>query len=167
MSNIMNVYKDLPPWAKGVTVVATLGVAFIVGRTIYVKIDEAIKRGKLNAESRDAGTVLTGLANQGIHPTLNSAQLEGFCNSIVQACGGCGTDEDAIYNVMSQMGNDADVYALIKQFATRKYDGCNWDFDFGDVTNTLAGAISDELGADEKSHLNEILRGNGITYQFT
>ena len=33
--NVYKYYKDLPPWAKGVVVVGSLGLAYIIGSKIY------------------------------------------------------------------------------------------------------------------------------------
>lgn len=132
-----------------------------IRKLIVSKLDQT-KAAKEGADSKQA---LKDLANQGISPTITNAQAAAFCNSLVSAFAGCGTDEDAIYNVAKQLKNDADVYLLISTYGIRKYDACGiWT---GDTENSLAAAISDELDSGEKDKLNGILQTNGCAYQFT
>ena len=121
----------------------------------------------LSKESKAADNQLGSLAEQGIRPTISKAQAEGFANSLQAAFDGCGTDTDAIGNVMIQMNNDADIYLLISTYGVRKYDACNWEMDFGDKELSLNAAISDELDGPEKSYINTILKNKGIKFQFT
>lgn len=144
-------------------VAAWFGIVNPLRKLIVNKLDQS----KAVKESKEAKDELKSLEKDGVRPTISNAQAQTFTNSLVSAFEGCGTDEDAVYGIMSQMKNDADVYLLISTFGTRKYDGCNWSGDFGDTEKTLSGAISSELDSFEKSKVNEALRNNGCTFQFT
>jgi hypothetical protein len=166
---LAQVYKDAPPIGKIAIIgagIATAAIAWFailnpVRKLIVGKLDQA----KANKEGGEAKDELKNLSNDGINPTINDAQVQSMCNALVSAFEGCGTDEDAVYNVMRQLKNDADVYKLINAYGTRKYDACG--FWGSDTEKTLSGAISDELDVFEKKTVNGILSSNGIKYQFS
>lgn len=140
--------------------IAWFGIVNPVRKLIIKKLDES----KTAKEGKEASQALSDLVKLGIEPTITDAQAESFSNSLVSAFGGCGTDEDAIYYVMSQLKNDADVYKLINKYGTRTYDGCLWG---SGQNKSLSGAISDELDVFEKAQVNAILKKNGVSFQFT
>lgn len=156
--NVKRIYSGLPSWARGAVVVG----GAVVGYTV---LNRLLKKEPEKQEPNAAGDKLAQLAQMGIYPNYSRAQLESFSNAIVQAIWDCGTDETAIYNVMRAMKNEADIYSLINVYGVREYKGCFENF-FGLVSRSLSGAISSELDAGEKRKVNEILRGNGITFQF-
>jgi len=157
--NVYNYYKGLPPMAKGIVVIGT-------GLVAYFTLNKLLKRpDPATGEPNAAGDALNVLANQGIYPTYSDAQFEGFSNAIVSAIWDCGTDENAIFNVMRAMNNNADVYRLIQVYGIREYKGCFEGF-FSLVSRSLNAALSSELSSGEKSEVNNILRSKGITYQF-
>jgi len=157
-------YDGLPTWGKAVAVIGGAGIAWFgvlnpLRKLIISKLDQA----KMAKEGQKAGDELSKLKKQGVNPTISPAQAESFSNSLVSAFAGCGTDEDAIYNIMKQLKNNADVYLLISTYGIRKYDGCMW----GTTEKSLSGAISDELDWLEKMAVNKILEGNKVSFQFT
>jgi len=157
--NVYNYYKGLPPIAKGIVVIGGGLIAYFTLNKLLKKPDP--QSGEPNA----AGDALNVLANQGVYPTYSDAQFEGFSNAIVSAINDCGTDEDAIYNVMQAMKNNADVYRLIQVYGIRDYKGCFENF-FSLVSRSLTATLSSELDAGEKREVNDILKSKGITYQF-
>ena len=66
---------------------------------------------------------------------------------------GWGTDEDAIYEVISHMQTRSDVLYLIKKFGVK--DGL-----------TLNGWFTAELNAKERTKVNTILTNNNVNYTF-
>jgi hypothetical protein len=157
--NVYNYYKGLPPIAKGIVVVGG-------GLIAYLTLNKLLKAAPPDAgEPNAAGEALNVLASQGTYPTYTQAQYEGFANAIVQAVWDCGTDEDAIYNVMQSLQNDADVLKLIQVYGIREYKGCFENF-FSLVSRSLTATLSSELDASEKREVNNILKSKGITYQF-
>jgi hypothetical protein len=161
-------YKELPPWAKGVVIVGGLAVSYFAVRGGWKIVKGKLDASKYQKEGKDAANQLHDLSKRGVRPTITSTQAQSFCNSLVQAFDGCGTDETAIYGVMGQMKNDADIYLLISTYGTRKYAGCGpWSMFSSDKQVSLSAAISDELDTFEKLIVNNILKGNGVTFQFT
>lgn len=159
-------YNGLPPIAKAVVVIgggaiAWFGVLNPIRKLIVSKLDMS----KMAKEGTEARNTLQDLSKKGVKPTISDAQAQSFANSLVSAFGGCGTDEDAIYSIMKQMKNDADVYKLISTYGIRKYDDCG--LFGGEVESSLSAAISDELDSFEKQVVNGYLRQNGVTFQFT
>ena len=164
-------YKGLPTWAKGVVVVGGLAVVwFSVGKPIVNLIKKKLDETKKVKEQQAASTTLADLARKGIKPTITAGQADSMSNALRIAFSGCGTDEQAVYNVAKQLKNDADVYLLIKTYGVREYVDCPWwsvGFGSGKTSQTLSAAISDELDSSEKSKLNKILTDKKITYQFS
>lgn len=162
-------YNGLPTWGKGVVIVgggmiAWFGILNPIRKVIINKLSIA----KWTKEGREAGDQITILRKQGIRPTISEAQAESFSNSLVKSFNDCGTDEDAVYRVMSQLKNDADVYLLINKYGVRKYAGCGpWNLFQGSQESSLSGAISDELDSQEKQNVNNILEHRGIKFRFT
>lgn len=163
------IYNSAPPIGKiaiigaGIAtgVIAWFAILNPVRKLIVNKLDQT----KANKEGKEAKDELKNLANEGVNPTINDAQVQSMSNALVSAFEGCGTDEDAVYNVMDQLKNDADVYKLTQGYGTRKYDACGpWT---GDTEKTLGGAISDELDAFEKKRINMMFSSKGIKYQFS
>jgi hypothetical protein len=166
MNGLSKVWFDLPKPAKvfvviGGGLVAWFGVLNPVRKVIVSKLNAA----KMAREGKEAGDELDKLKKKGIRPTISPAQAEAMCNSMVSSFAGCGTDEGAVFRVMSQMKNNADVYLLISTWGIRKYDDCGpWT---GNVEFSLSAAISDELDDTEKFILNGLLKKNGVTFQFS
>lgn len=159
-------YEGLPSWGKAALIIgggaiAWFGVLNPIRKVIMGKLDMA----KMAKEGKDARDAISDLSRKGIKPTITDAQAQSFANSLVSSFSGCGTDESAIYGVMSQLKNDADVYKLISTYGIRKYDECGpWT---GNVEGSLSAAISDELDIMEKQQVNTILKKNGVKFQFT
>lgn len=166
---IFDYYKELPVWAKGVVVIGAGSIAWFgiinpLRKLIIKKLDQA-KEAK---ESAAAGKELNNLKKQGIVPTINKAQAESMSNQLRIAFNDCGTDEGAVYSVMSQMNNDADVYLLIDTYGIREYSGCGpWNVFSGSRNVGLSAAISDELDDMEKGIVNNILAQKGISFRFS
>ena len=105
-----------------------------------------------------AGSMLGDVqSSTGESPSLSVTSYYAYANQLYNAFNqhifGWGTDEDAIYNVFSQMNNTSDVYKLIQVFGTK--DG-----------KTLDVWIRSELSRNELRKLNSILSNKGIAYQF-
>lgn len=113
-----------------------------------------------------AAQELANLAAQGMVPTISEAEAAGFSATIVAAADDCGTDEDAIWNVMLQLRNTADVLLLIKVYDTRKYKGCfDGDF-FGYHDRNLAETLTSELSDTWIGNINLLFANRGINFKF-
>jgi hypothetical protein len=112
---------------------------------------------------KDVKSTLNKLGMKGVKPTLSDGQLASMSATLRSAFDQCGTGNTDVEGVFKQMKNEADVYALIEKYGTRKYDGCNWEMDFGDHENTLPDALSSE---GNSSAVNKILTTNKVNFQF-
>jgi len=180
----LKVYEDLPNWARGVVVVGGLVVLYIVGNTIYKKVQGLVTsvdtQNKLNQINNDLNTKL----NQGQQATFNSTQYNNFADSIVSAFTGCDTSSrvvpvstnipllgaysnsgTVVYNIINQLNNDVDFLALQKAFGTKTISK-SWICG-GDYNNvTLAGAIAYQLDEYEILGINNLLASRNITLRF-
>lgn len=172
MASVYETYYERQPAA--VKIIAVAGIA-LLGYTIY-------KRYRHNQEVKEANTAgdlalteLQKLANQGILPSYNDSQYEAFCQSLVQAMNGCGSDLSKIKQVFSQMRNDADAQKLIAQFGVRYIEPCwysqadayaIWLFNDQAYGGGLPTWLSFKLDSGEIGQVNSVLRQNGVNYQF-
>ena len=85
----LKVYEDLPQWARGIVVVGGLVVVYIVGNTIYKKIQKlassADSQNKLNQVNND----LDAKINQGHQPTFSSTHYTNFADPLGAPLPGC------------------------------------------------------------------------------
>lgn len=162
-NKVFQYYKDLPPWAKGVVVVGGALITFLLVKGIIDRIKK--DASPENKEAQDAANALKVLASQGIRPSYSDSQYDGFAGSIVAAINDCGTDETVIYDIFSQMNNEADVQKMKAVYAVRDYKGCGENF-FGVVSRSLSSALTSELSDSERAQLNGILQAKGIQTRF-
>jgi hypothetical protein len=159
-------YQGLPNWAKTTIFIGGVVVVYLVYRRVSAKIKADINAKYQKALVDASANEVKNLYNQGVVQTLTNSQLEGIASNLRQAFDGCGTDWSAITRSFEAMKNEADLQALIRVYGIRKYDACNWEFDFGDKELNLAGAISDECSGEEVDEINGILKRRGIKYRF-
>ena len=180
----LQVYEDLPNWARGIVVVGSLAVLYIVGNTIYKKIqtlsNNVDAQSKLNQVNDDLNTKIS----QGQQPTFNSTQYNNFASSISAAFTGCDWSSSIIplpvnvpiiggfsnagatlYNILYQFNNDVDFLALQKAFGNRTISK-SWVCG-GDYTNVdLETAVQNQLNNQEISAINDMLAKRNITLRF-
>lgn len=158
-------YYDLTPGGRTAVSLVGVGVVVLVGYSIWNAVKQAKKISEGLKESKEAVTTLTQLDKLGVKPTFTNSQFESFSNQLAQSFSGCGTDTPVIYNIISSLNNEADLYKLIAVYGTRSYSGCKWTFE-GLQTKSLSAAISDELSAYEKDRINGSLSVKGINFKF-
>jgi hypothetical protein len=172
---LIEYYKDLPQWAKGVVVVGGIGI-------LYVTLSQIIRRVRQNAESKfdlqesnSAKSDLEKLAQQGIRPTLSDSQIDNIINSLVESMNDCGTDEDGVYEQFKKLNNLADVYLLLKRWEIRYYRPCaatspisysRYLFNDKAFGGNLSTWLTYDLGTSEIKQINKILSYKGINFQF-
>jgi hypothetical protein len=105
---------------------------------------------------------------RGIDVTHSLGEFSAYAGSLRNASTDCGTSEAAIFNVIENLNNEADVYQLILSAGILGYKSCaavegNW---FGDVHNTVPELITSELTGSEIETVNNILQSKGIEYRF-
>ena len=180
----LKVYEDLPNWARGIVVVGGLVVLYVVGNTIYKKI-QTLSSGvdaqtKLNQVNED----LNNKISQGQQATFNSTQYNNFADSIAASFSGCdwsspiipistslpiiggfSNSGSTLYNILYQFNNDVDFLALQKAFGNRTITK-SWVCG-GDYTNVdLETAVQNQLNNSEISGINDMLSKRNITLRF-
>lgn len=172
MASVYDKYYEQQPSAVKVIVVAGLG---LLGYSIYRSIKRKQEERDLLKAAQAANSELAQLANQGIHPSYTDSQFEQFCVKIDGAVAGCGTDEEAIYDVFRAMRNEADIRKLVSIFGVRYFTPCVysdpvsysiWLANHQAYPGDLASFLSTDLSTGDINEINSILRGNGIEYQF-
>lgn len=163
--NIKQWYKQLTPTGQTVVVIAGTGVVLFIGYSVWKAVKDVKQTSESLKEARESVTTLTQLDRLGIKPTFTNAQFESFSNQLAQSFSGCGTDNNTIYNIISSLSNEADLYKLIAVYGVRSYGGCKWLFE-GTQNKSLSAAISDELSATEKDRINGSLAVKGINFKF-
>jgi hypothetical protein len=174
-NKIFDYYKDLPSWAKGVVVVGGLAIVGIAVYSVIRKLKTDAKMRELLKESDYANDELKKLASQGIRPTLSNLQIQSMIESIRDAVGGVGTDEQRIYDVFSKLNNEADLNLLIKLYGVQSFEPnpfqsqisyVKWLIDNNSVGGSITRTITDELNNSELKKLNSILAKKGINHKF-
>jgi len=167
-SGIGKVWNDIPAWARGVIIVLLALIVFLIVWKLYKKFfgKDASEQWSAEEDVRDTQSDLNTLIQQGVKPSYQQGQYSQWADSIKTAFNGCGTTYSTIERIFNQMKNKADIMALSATFGVRKWDGCNWEGDFGDTEGTLAGGLTNELSSGEVEKLNNILKSKNINYTF-
>lgn len=159
----VNIFTQLPTWAKGIIAVGVLGGIAYIGYKIIKKAEQVADTKYGKNDLSDVGSTLKELAKKGIKPQLTDGQLAVMAGTLRESFEGCMTNNDDIDNVFRKCTNEADVLSLIQKYGMRKYDACNWEFDFGDKEYTLPQALNSE---GNTSRVNDVLRQKNIDFQF-
>lgn len=151
-------FKDFAPGAQSAIIFGGIGLL------AYFLI---FKKNSSGAALKDAADKeLAELAAAGIRPTMTVTQAQSYAGAILSAINDCGTDEDALYSIFSEMQNKADVLQLVSVYGVRDYKGC-FDGDyFGSHSYNLSEALTAELTDSEKAIINNSLSSKGIDYKF-
>jgi hypothetical protein len=175
MEKIKNYYSELPQWAKGVLIVGVTGIAFIVGRTIYLNARKRRVIQTANKAAVLAQAEIKEFEQQGVRATYTDSQYEAFSQSLIESMNGCGTNEEQIYEVFKKMKNDIDIRKLISIFGIRFYRPCEatqpisyvrWQFNDEAFGGSLATYLTYELTSSEIREINSILKANNVNYVF-
>jgi hypothetical protein len=171
--NVFKYYKDLPEWAKGVVVVGGIAIVYFTGKRILDAINAAKELKDKQKEIEDATYALNELSSNGINPTLSETTLQSLSNSVIDAVGGCGTDNEKIKATFKKLQNQADMLLFVKVFGLRQKQRCLFSDDpresfLSSLTPpmSLSAHIALDLDAAEISALNKILEARNITYKF-
>ena len=155
----------------GIVVVGVLGfVAYKVIKKIVKDIGDGAKEKGDGARAIIEGTqLIKDLAALGIEVSKDTNYDE-VANQLEGLFGGCGFNDGAVNLIKASVFNDADWSALVIAWGgedgKRSYDGCNWEFDFGNKEVSLSAALADELSSEEKATLNADFQQKGINVRF-
>ena len=130
---------------------ALIGGGLFLGYKIYKSV--------LGDKSSVAQTDVQTLQAKGIKASYPDGVYTNLADSIEQACLGCGTDEQIIYQCFDKLKNNLDVAKLIVAYGKRRIE---FTLEWG----TLNQLLSSELNAAEIKNVNNILAKKGITYRF-
>jgi hypothetical protein len=163
----IEVFKELPSWAKGVVVIGVIGIGYIMYNRIYKSIKERGKTEKQRETQREQEKEVRDLENTGMRKTFPASQYKAWADTIASEFDGCdplGTSLGAVANAINSLVNDLDFLSLSTAFGIRTYDKCGWGT--GDFTGNLSQAVNLELTINERAFLNKILSQKKITYRF-
>ena len=175
-------YKDsfigkLPAWGQ----LIFWGAVIFALYKAYLAYKQWRESRNYKASIPQAQTALNQLSQQGINPSYAQVQYTTWANSLQGAFQGCSGAGDAsnfwsgVEPVFKGLKNDADAYALIKAYGVRTIDKCGWLT--GDFEGDLSGTLSEKFSGVEgtiiggstgrgMAYINDILKKNGLTYQF-
>ena len=158
-------FKQLPPWGKGVVAVGIIAGIGVIGYAIYKKLqkDKALLGAKKEIDATEQAQ--KDLTKSGQKATLDTFKLAQIANQIHSALNGYGSDESAVYKAFTQVKNDLDVVNLTKAYGIRKLNSGNWN-PAPDFEGTLGQSLTEELSAKEIIALNNLLAKKGIKYRF-
>jgi len=176
-SKFLEFWDGLPPWAKGVALVGTLGVLTVVG----FKINTAIKNKaaeKSNAQTTsDAQQDSAKLTAQGINPSFLGSQYASWSDQLQEAMNSCGQDgwEQDVLNIFKQLLNTQDVLMLISAFGVRTLNPCWYShpvntfesfFSSSSFKGNLNWWLQQCLSTTDFDTVNSYLSAQGINYTF-
>lgn len=167
-------FSAQPGWAKGIEGVVIIGGIAFIAYKVYQNYKKTEQIKQENQSVDQAGDDLQQLARAGIYPTFTDTQFQTMSERLVGAMTGCGTDEQAIYDIFSQLVNDADYLKLVSVFGTRGYMPCQWTnpiayvqylHDPNSFMGGLASWLQNDMGSDELEQINSILASKSIHYK--
>jgi type II secretory pathway pseudopilin PulG len=171
MASVYDRYNEQPAVVK---IIVAGGVA-LLGYSLYRSIKRKQDERKLLQAAEAANQELQQLGQQGITPSFSDSQFEVWSTKIDGAVAGCGTDEEAIYEVFRALKNEADVRKLISVFGIRYYTPCEysdpvsytiWLVNHQAYPGDLQSFLAADLDSDNIAEINSILASKGINYRF-
>jgi len=149
--------NQVPPVAK--TAIVLSGLGLLAWLLLKSKNGNTAVADKAKAEY-DAGYAA------GDYPSITNLEAETYASTLKTAFDDCGTDNDAVTSVFSNMSKRQDVLLLIFTYGTRGYKGC-FDGDyFSNHEYNLPQALTSELSASELADINSLLSQRGVNYKF-
>ena len=170
------VWDGLPPWAKGVTIVATLGIVTFIGYEIWSSYKSKTAAKAAGGSSvDDAGNDLSKLASSGIYPSYLGTQYATWADTIQTALDGCGQDgfEQTVAGIFAQLKNASDVLQLIQAFGVRVQNPCWSRHPFNDLESVfkptafqggLMWWLGQSLTADDFAAINTDFQNRNIKF---
>lgn len=174
-SKLIRVYEDLPSWARGIVIVGGLAITYIIGTNIVKMVKAASASADNQAKQNQIQSDLNNLGNQGVLPTFDDSQYNAWADSIEGALQGCDysvsvaafgiltNSGTAVWNVLSQLKNDADFLKLSKAYGSSrtlvKHFYCGYA---NDVTGSFSATLTRVLNPQELAKINQYLGDNGL-----
>jgi hypothetical protein len=141
--------------AKDKKIWTTLGI--IVGGIILYKIIGNYKNKSRSGTPSSGGVIV---------PNVNSTELlrlQRMANQLFDAMNNCGTDNEGVSTVISEVRNQQDWQNLITAYGTRTLTSQWWCVGVSEFTGNLPSSIKKEMSSSEVTNLNSILSSKGVT----
>jgi len=163
-------YMNLPPATRGLVTVVGLGVGLYIVYKIYESVSETLsgvesQQSAAAKEDRGWASEVDKLnQNPATKATISKAQAQSYAASLFAAMDGYGTDEDAIISVFNNFKNDADYAMVFNAYGVREISSGAWN-PSPNFKGTLSGALTDELDAEYKTKINNLMATKKIKYR--
>lgn len=173
----MELFKNLPPWAKGaiavtITAGAVVGVYYTIKtlKKAFNPATESEKEANKALEKSNADE-LTQNQKKGLKLTFPASQYPAMANQIYEGMRYClGDDYSSVEKTLMKMKNDLDVNYLVKAFGKRQ--GYCFGIEEGglrDLFTFVRSELGTEYGGLSDSRLvnvNKDWAKKGIKYKF-
>lgn len=163
-------YMNLPPATRGLVTLVGVGVGLYVVFKIYKSVSDSlsgVETAQSSAAKEDRGwasEVDKLNQNPATKATISKAQAQSFAASMFAAMDGYGTDEDAIISVFNNLKNDADYAMVFNAYGVREISSGAFN-PSPNFKGTLSGALTDELDAEYKTKINNLMATKKIKYR--
>ena len=142
-NKLMDYYKDLPSWAKGVVVVGGLFIVYAVGKKVLSVAFPSATKLRNQQLAKDIAQEIARLKRTQTQ-SFPDSQYKTFANSIFEGVRYCvGDSYGDVEDTMKEMKNDLDVALLIQAYGFRQRS-C-FGIDAGG-TDDLFTTVQSELG---------------------
>ena len=171
------IWDGLPPWAKGVTIIGTLGIVAFAGYKTYSYFSTKSALQNQQNTIDNANSDLSKLQTEGMQASYIGDQYSTWANELQEAMNSCGQDgwEQTVFGVFNQMKNLVDVLALISAFGVQTLNPCwyrhpvneieSW-FTSTSFSGNLNWWLQQCLSTQDFATINAQLASQGINYTF-
>jgi len=179
-NKLFKVYQELPPWAKGVAVVGGMAILYVVGSTIYKRVQQVSNDAEEKVKLEKIQQEIDSQSSGGQKASYTDIQFSNFADEAQNAFTNCrlpivpcATYLGAVcqsnsfrefYPIIKELKNDVDFLQLQKTFGVRTISK-SWVCG-GDIRMNLPTLVKDQLNKYEIQTINETLAKNGIKYRF-
>jgi len=173
----MELFKNLPPWAKGaiavtVTAGAVVGVFYAVKtlKKAFNPTTKSVEEANKALEKANESELVQN-KNKGLKLTFPASQYNSMANQIYEGMRYClGDDYSSVEKTLMKMKNDLDVNYLVKAFGKRQgYCFGSEEGDLRDLFTFVRSELGTEYGGLSDSRLvnvNKDWAKKGIKYKF-
>jgi hypothetical protein len=167
--------KSVNGYVRGIAWLSTAAVAYIVGNSIVKAIKVQIANANDIAKLKQLESDLNNLSNKGIKPSYDVTQYNNWADAIEAGLQGCDLTLSAtvfgmlsnvgtrVWNVLSQLKNDADYLSLSKAYGQRTIPK-SWTCGYSsNVTGGLDATLTRILNHQEVALINTRLGKMGLT----